>query len=163
MGANDNKEKQNNKKQNQRNMTIIIINISRADRRLEGPGRCLSLHFLLRFRLRCRKGIGRHTSPDGPWWLRGAICLAMKAPGELFGTSERSSGGRIGAHGCQHLFLRIRGATWSPQEHQKGHQGAPSGTTSGAKRPPKHPKLHLYIPNLDVSKFELPPGRNQGP
>ena len=80
--------------------------------------------------------------PDGLRWLRGAICLAMKALGEVFGVVERSSGGRIGAHGCQHLFLRIRGATWSPQEHQKTPQ-APTGTTHVAKRDPEHPKEHL--------------------
>ena len=75
--------------------------------------------FFLRFRLRYRKGIGRHTSPDGPWWLRGAICLAMRAPGELFGAVEGSLGAKMGAQGC---LKKPKELPRRPQEHQKRTQ-----------------------------------------
>ena len=42
----------------------------------------------------------RRISPDGIWWLRGALCLAMRALGEQFGVVEGSSGAKVGAQGC---------------------------------------------------------------
>ena len=44
--------------------------------------------------------ISRNTFPDGLWWLRGALCLAMSALGEQFGVVEGSSGAKMGAQGC---------------------------------------------------------------
>ena len=41
--------------------------------------------------------IGPNMFPDEPWWLRGAICLAMRAPGEPLGAVGGSSGAKMGA------------------------------------------------------------------
>ena len=46
-----------------------------------------------------RKEILRNTCPDGILWLRGALCLAMRALGEQFGVVEGSSGAKMGAQG----------------------------------------------------------------
>ena len=55
------------------------------------------LIFFHRFRFQNHKKIDPNTSPDGPWWLRGAICLAMRAPGEPLGAVGVSSGAKKGA------------------------------------------------------------------
>ena len=55
--------------------------------------------FFHRFRVENQQKIGPNTSPDEPWWLRGAICLAMRAPGEPLGAVGGSSGGKMGAQG----------------------------------------------------------------
>ena len=43
--------------------------------------------------------IGPNTSPDEPWWPRGAIGLAMRAPREPLGAVGGSSGAKMGAQG----------------------------------------------------------------
>ena len=56
---------------------------------------------------------------DEPWWLRGDICLAMRAPGELLGAVEGSLGAKMGAQGC---VKKAKELPRRPQEHQKRPQ-----------------------------------------
>ena len=69
--------------------------------------------------------IRRNTCPDGIWWLRGALCLAMRALGEQFGVVEGSSGAKMGVQGC-------------PNE-KFGDVGVPPGAPKSTKRTPKTP------------------------
>ena len=51
----------------------------------------------------CAANLGKiniNTFPHGTWWFHGAICLAMRAPRELFGAVEGSLGARMGVQGC---------------------------------------------------------------
>ena len=76
----------------------------------------------------CRWGgrkISRNTCTDGLWWLRGALCLAMRALGEQFGVVEGSSGAKMGVQGC-------------PNE-KFGDVGVPPGAPKSTKRAPKTP------------------------
>ena len=62
--------------------------------------RCPLLAFFFDFAIQNREGVGRKTSPEGPWWLRGAFCFTMRAPGALLRAVEGSLGGTLGAPGC---------------------------------------------------------------
>ena len=61
----------------------------------------MSLVLFHRFWVQNHQKRGSNTSPEVPWWLGGAICLAMTAPGELFGAVEGSSGAKRGLKGAE--------------------------------------------------------------
>ena len=91
------------------------------------------------FRFPNRRMIGRNTSPDVHWWLRGAICLAMRALGEQFGVVEGSSGAKMGAQGCPNKKFREFGVPL----------GAPKSTKRAPERPPGAPKtMPTYPQNI---------------
>ena len=60
--------------------------------------------------------ISVNTFPNGTWWFHGAICLAMRAPRELFGAVEGSLGAKMVAEGCLKKPKEFPRRT---QEHQK--------------------------------------------
>ena len=68
---------------------------SRAENLFERPGRCLLHHFLISHPN--RRKINPNACPDGLWWLRGALCLTMRALGEQFGVVETPRGPRRGS------------------------------------------------------------------
>ena len=80
----------------------------------------------------------------------------MRAPGELLGALAGSSGAKMGARRCKKTILKILVATSNLKKHKKSFQEAPKSAQNEAKRAPEESKEHLYIPNLDLSKIELP-------
>ena len=76
----------------------------------------------------------------------------MRAPGELLGALEGSSGAKMGAQRGPPKVLKIRVATSNQQKHKKSFQEAPKSAQNEAKRAPEESKEHLYIPNLDFIK-----------
>ena len=72
-------------------------------------------NFFHRFRGQNLRRIGSNTFPNRMWWFHGAICLARRAPRELFGTVEGSLGAKMGAQGC---LKKPKELPRRPQEHQ---------------------------------------------
>ena len=68
------------------------------------------------FRIQSFKERHSNTVTNRIWWFHGAICLAMRAPGELFAVVDGSSGAKMGALGCPRKPKRL---PRRPREHPK--------------------------------------------
>ena len=119
-------------------------NNSRAENRFERAV-TMSLAFLFfhRFRVQNQQKISQTTSPDEPCWLRGAICLAMRAPGEPLGAVGGSSGAKMGAQGSPNKkFENFR----VPPRARKSTKRAP-------KKPPRAPKTSPREPQNTIKSI----------
>ena len=80
--------------------------------------------------------MSENAFPDGLWWLRGALCLAMRALGEQFGVVEGSSGGKMGAQGSPNKTFETFGV---PYKRPKSTKKAPKRPPGAPKRSPREP------------------------
>ena len=81
-------------------------------------------------------GIDRNACPDGLWWVRGALCFALRALGELLGVVEGSSGAKVGAQGCPNEKF---GDVGVPPGAPKSTKRAPNTPPGAPKRSPREP------------------------
>ena len=96
-----------------------------------------------RFQVQNQPKIGPNTSPDEPWWLRGAICLAMRAPGEPLGAVGGSSGPRWG----------LKGAHIKSFEESGGHREPAKAPKEPPRSPQEHPKRAQESPQTLIKSI----------